>query len=90
LCGLQEVATVATPDTVLRWHRQLIARKWTYAKIQRRSVLVEIRQLLVRTATENPTWGCTRIQGALEKVGHRAGRSTIRRILKTADLPPVP
>jgi len=41
-------------------------------------------------ATENPTWSCTRIQGALQNVGHRVGRSTIRRILKTAGLPPVP
>jgi hypothetical protein len=41
-------------------------------------------------AKENPTWGYTRIQGALNNVGHRAGRSTIRRILKTAGLPPVP
>jgi hypothetical protein len=75
--ALREIATIATPDTLLRWHRQLIARKWTYAKGSgRRGVLVEIRQLVVRMATENPTWGYTRIQGALENVGHRVGRST--------------
>jgi len=56
----------------------------------RRGVLLEIRQLVVRMATENPTWGYARIQGALKNVGHRVGRSTIRRILKTAGLPPVP
>jgi hypothetical protein len=44
----------------------------------------------VRMATENPTWGCTRIQGAPDNVSHRVGRSTIRRILKAAGLPPVP
>jgi transposase InsO family protein len=83
--------TIATPDTLLRWHRQLIARKWTYArKSSRRGVLIEIRQLVVRMATDNPTWGYTRIQGALKNVGHRVGRSTIRRILKAAGLPPVP
>jgi transposase InsO family protein len=89
--ALQKIATIATPDTLLRWHRQLIARKWTYARTgRRRSVLLEIRQLVVRMAAENPTWGCTRIQGALKNVGHRVGRSTIRRILKAAGLPPVP
>lgn len=88
---LQEIATIATPDTLLRWHRQLIARKWTYArKAGRRPVLLEIRRLVVRMAAENPTWGYTRIQGALKNVGHRVGRSTIRRILKAAGLPPVP
>src|SRR4249919_1398473 len=89
--ALFDIATIATPDTLLRWHRQLIARKWTHARRSgRRSVLSEIRQLVVRMATENPTWGYTRIQGALKNVGHRVGRSSIRRILKTAGLPPVP
>jgi hypothetical protein len=79
------------PDTLLRWHRQLIARKWKYApRPRRRGVLLEIRQIIVRMATDNPTWGYTRIQGALTNVGHRVGRSTIRRILKAAGLPPVP
>jgi hypothetical protein len=53
--ALRDLATIATPDTL---HRQLIARKWTYAaKSGRRGVLLEIRQLVVRMATENPTWG---------------------------------
>jgi hypothetical protein len=89
--AVREIATIATPDTLLRWHRQLIARKWTYARKSRQpGVLLEIRQLVVRMATENPTWGYTRIQGALSNVGHRVGRSTIRRILKAAGLPPAP
>jgi transposase InsO family protein len=89
--ALRDIARIATPDTLLRWHRQLIARKWTYAKgAGRRGTLVEIRQLIVRMATDNPTWGYMRIQGALENVGHRVGRTTIRRILKAAGLPPVP
>jgi HTH-like domain len=89
--ALPRIATIATPDTLLRWHRQLIARKWTYArKSGPRGVLLEIRQLVVRMATENPTWGYTRIQGALKNVGHGVGRSTVRRILKAAGLPPVP
>src|SRR5262245_28582006 len=62
---LHDIATIATPDTLLRWHRQLIARKWTYARKQgRRGVALQIRRLVVRMAEENPTSGYTRIQGA--------------------------
>jgi transposase InsO family protein len=89
---LRQVATMVTPDTILRWHRQLIARKWTYATGPRGRVgaLAEIRRLVVRMAEENPTWGYTRIRGALKNVGHRVGRSTIARILKAHGIPPVP
>src|SRR5207244_2439531 len=73
--AVRHVATIVTPDTLLRWHRQLIARKWTYArKSPRRGVLAEIRRLVVRMAKDNPTWGSTRIQGALTNVRHRGGR----------------
>jgi putative transposase len=90
--GLRQMATIVTPDTILRWHRQLIARKWTHARgrSSRRGVLAEIRRLVVRMAEENPTWGYTRIRGALKNLGHRVGRSTIARILKAHGLPPVP
>jgi hypothetical protein len=56
---LREIATVVTPDTLLGWHRQLVACKWTYAtpRSGRRGVLAEIRRLVVRMAVENPTWG---------------------------------
>ena len=55
---LNDVATIVTPDTLLRWHRQLIARKWTYPRrsIGRPGVMREITQLIVRMATENPSW----------------------------------
>src|SRR5437870_2859011 len=56
--ALREIATIATPDTLLRWHRQLIARKWTYArKASRRGVLLEIQRLVVRMAEDNPDVG---------------------------------
>jgi transposase InsO family protein len=89
---LSQVAPIVTPDTILRWHRQLIARKWTYAKGRsgRSGVMAEIRHLVVRMAEENPTWGYTRIRGALKNLGHRVGRSTIARILKAHGLSPVP
>lgn len=89
---LSQVATIVTPDTILRWHRLLIARKWTYASRRpgRPGVLQEIRCLVVRMASENPGWGYTRIQGALKNLGHRVARSTIARILKEHGIPPTP
>jgi putative transposase len=89
---LRDVATIVTPDTILRWHRRLIARKWTYTRRRggRPGVLTEIRRLVVRMAEENPTWGYTRILGALKNVGHRVSRSTIARILKAHGIPPGP
>jgi putative transposase len=90
--ALRQVARIVTPDTMLRWHRQLIARKWTHAakRLGRPGVIKEIRQLVVRMAEENPTWGYTRLRGALKNVGHRVGRSTIARILKAQGISPVP
>jgi len=86
---LADIATIVTPDTILRWHRELVARKWTYGGRGRPSGLqARIRALVIRMATENPTWGYTRIQGALKNLGHQVGRSTIARILKTAGIPP--
>jgi len=73
----------------LRWHRQLIARKWTHSRRRpgRPHTLPEIRRLVARIATENPSWGYTRIQGALKNLGHRVARSTIATILKQG-IPP--
>jgi len=90
--ALREVATIVTPNTLLRWHRQLVARKWTHPsrRTGHRGVLAEIRQLVVRLAEENPTWGYTRIQGALKNLGHKVGRSTVARILKARGLQPAP
>jgi putative transposase len=89
--ALRDIATIATPDTLLRWHRQLMARKWTYRRlsVNRRQVLAAIRRLVVRMAEEHRP-GAIRGFKALTNVGHRVGRSTIRRILKAAGLPPVP
>jgi transposase InsO family protein len=89
---LRAMATIVTPDTILRWHRQLIARKWTCTKRRggRPGVLAEIRRLVIRMAEDNPTWGYTRIVGALKNVGHQVSRSTIARILKAHGVPPVP
>lgn len=76
---LAEVTSLVTPDTILRWHRELIARKWTYGSPRhgRRGVQVEIRRLVVRMAVENPSWGYTRIQGALKNLGHCVARAFV-------------
>ena len=87
---LAQVATLVTPDTILRWHRELVARKWTYrvGSGHRPGLQAHLRALVIRMATDNPTWGYTRIQGALKNLGHRVGRSTIARILRAEGIPP--
>ena len=82
---------LVTPGTVLRWHRRLVTRKWTYPRrIGRPPVSAEIAALIGRLATENHSWGYQRIQGELLKLGHRVSASTIRRVLKPLKIPPTP
>jgi putative transposase len=90
--ALSQIATIVTPETILAWHRRLIAAKWTYPQRRagRPGVMFEIRQLIVRMAEENPSWGYARIQGALKHVGHRVARSTIAKVLKEHGIGPSP
>ena len=91
---LHELATIATPDTLLRWYKRLIAQKFDGSKhraqLGRPPVAEEIEQLTVQMAEENPSWGYRRIQGALANLGHAVDASTVRNILRRHHLEPAP
>jgi putative transposase len=90
---LAELATIVTPETLLRWHRKLIANKYDGSarrKPGRPATAKEIEALVVRMATENRDWGYLRIRGALSNLGHELARSTIANILKRNAIEPAP
>ena len=91
--SLQELDTIVSPDTLMRWHRQLVAQKWDFSKRRRPGrpgVMREIAELIVRMARENPGWGYTRIQGALANLNHRVARGTVANVLKRNGIEPAP
>ena len=90
---LSRLATIVTPDTLLRWHRRLIATKWTYPAKRRSGrpgIMKELRALIVRMADDNPGWGSCRIQGELRKLGRQVSRSTIAKTLEEHGIRPSP
>ena len=90
---LTRVASIVTPDTILRWYRQLIAQKYDGRTRRRRGrplTPAAIAELVVRTAVENPRWGYTRIRWALYNLGHEIGRNTVKRILLDHGIAPAP
>jgi len=89
---LDELETLVTPDTLLAWHRKLIAKKWTYAwkGRGRPRIAQEITDLVLCMARENVSWGYDRIQGALANLGHNIAPNTVKNILKRHGIEPAP
>jgi len=84
---------VVRPETLLRWHRELVAKKWTYRRRGRPGrppVDPEVRDLILRLGRENPRWGYQRIRGELLKLGLRVSATTVRTILHRHGLDPAP
>ncbi len=84
---------VVSPQTLLRWHRELVRRKWTYARRSaggRPPISDEVRELILRMGRDNPRWGCVRIRGELAKLGITVCATKIRRLLRASGLGPAP
>ena len=91
---LAEIGSLFTPDTILRWHRKLVAMKWDYSdrrqKAGRPPREEELVQLILKFAKENPTWGYDRIAGALKNVGYQVSDQTVGNVLKDNGIDPAP
>jgi len=80
------------PATILRWHREIVARKWTFRRksVGRPPTDPKLRELIISMAKNSSDWGCYRVKGELQGLGYRVGVTTIRRILRRAGVPPAP
>ena len=90
---LGQLDTLVTPDTLLAWHRKLIAKKYDGSSKRGRGrprVMREIEALTVRMAHDNPNWGYVGIKGALKNLGHTVARTTIANILARHGIEPAP
>jgi hypothetical protein len=91
--GLLRIASLVTPDTLLAWHRRLVARKYDSSQcrgVGRPATVCDLKELILKIARENRSWGYTRIQGALANLHREVGRGTIAKILREAGLDPSP
>ena len=89
---LESVACIVTPDTILAWHRRLVAMKWTFPRnrVGRPTVTKDVRELIVEMARTAPRWGYTSIQNRLWNLGHRVSRTTVANVLREYGLEPAP
>jgi putative transposase len=91
---LEQLSTLVTPETILRWHRELVARHWNYSTCRKTTgrprVSQELVKLVLRMAKENPSWGYDRIQGALANLGHYVSNKTVGNVLRAHGVDPAP
>jgi putative transposase len=94
--GLEQIATIVTPETILRWHRKLVAAKFdgsdrrSYENPGRPPIDPAVVELVVKLAKENPTWGYLRIAGAMAELDHEVSHQTVRNILAHHGIDPAP
>jgi len=92
--ALMQLTTIVTPDTILQWHRKLVAQKWDYSerrkKVGRPPISEEVVTLVLTMAHANPTWGYDHIQGALANLGHTISDQSVGNILKKHGVEPAP
>jgi hypothetical protein len=90
--GLRSIETIVTPETLLRWHRQLIAEKWTFPRksLGRPPVTQDVAELVVKLARENPSAGYDKLVGMLANLGHEISGNTVKNILKQHGIEPAP
>ena len=91
--ALLELDTIVSPDTLMRWHRCLVAQKRDFSRRRgpgRPGIMREISRLIVRMAVDNPGWGYTRLQGALGNLGHKVSGGTVSNVLKANGIEPAP
>lgn len=91
---LQELGSLFSPDTILRWHRRLVAMEWDYSerrsKLGRAEIVSEVVDLVLRLARENSRWGYDRIAGTLANLGHQISDQSVGNILKRHGIEPSP
>lgn len=90
---MQQVMLIFKPDTVLRWHREMIRCKWVFQqkrKPGRPRISSELEELIIRLAKENPRWGNDKIQGELLKLGYVVSPTSVRNVLKRHRISPAP
>ena len=90
---LKENSFIVKPETILRWHRNLVAAKWTYkakSNPNRVGLMKTMRALAVKFANENPSWGYDRVQGALKNIGYVVCANTVKSALEHAGIDPAP